>query len=268
MTPREAIQRVRDEFPFPGYVSSDDTGYLATVEPVLRHLKPGARVLDFGSGPCDQTAILQLLGFRCSAWDDLQDEWHLVGDNRQKILAFAEKMGIDFRLADGGPLPFEKQAFDLVMLIAVLEHLHDAPRELLNDLLELLRPGGYLYIMVPSAVNIRKRLSVLVGHTNYARYGSYYWYPGKTWRGHVREYTRHDLRQLAGFLGLSIVELRSCHKMLEVVPRRLRQAYLLATALFPGWRDSWLLLARKGADWQPRRTPDAANAVAGQRSET
>jgi hypothetical protein len=34
-------------------------------------------------------------------------------------------------------LPFDKCSFDMIMLHDVLEHLHDSPRDLLNDLFEL-----------------------------------------------------------------------------------------------------------------------------------
>ncbi len=252
MTPTEAIRRVREEFPFAGYLGTDDTKYLATVEPVLRYLRAGDKILDFGSGPCDNTAILQHLGFQCTAYDDLADYWHQLDDNRQKILDFARHSGIDFMVASEGPLPFEKHAFSMVMLNAVIEHLHDSPRDLLNDLLECVRPEGYLYITVPSAVNIRKRLSVLRGQTNYPPFDTFYWHPGP-WRGHVREYTRGDLQRLASFLGLSVVELHSYHKMLSRIPRAARWVYRWVTAACTGWRDSWLLIAKKNPNWQPRK---------------
>jgi hypothetical protein len=81
-------------------------------------------------------------------------------------------------------------------------------------------------------------------------YESFYWYPGK-WRGHVREYVYDDLQQMANYLGLEIAELRGCHHLLSRVPTAIRPAYLLATKVFSGWRDSWSLVARKPADWQP-----------------
>jgi len=47
-------------------------------------------------------------------------------------------------------VPTEAESYDLVMLNDVIEHLHDSPRELLNDLIILIKPGGYLLITVPN----------------------------------------------------------------------------------------------------------------------
>jgi SAM-dependent methyltransferase len=195
---------------------------------------------------------LKLLGFDCSAYDDLQDEWHKVPEARERILSFASRCGIDLRHSNAGVLPFDKNSFDMVMLNDVLEHLHDSPRDLLNSLLNLAKPDGLLLVTVPNAVNIRKRIDVLFGHTNLPPFESYYWHPG-SWRGHVREYVREDLVKLAEYLDLDVLELRGCDHMLEKLPRSLLPAYLLATTGFRGWKDSWLLVARKKQNWTPKR---------------
>jgi SAM-dependent methyltransferase len=249
----DAIELVQSKFPFKGYTNSQVWAYDNIARTVLRHLSPGAHLFDFGSGPCDKTAVLQLLGFVCSAYDDLQDEWHNVAGNRQKILEFTREIGIDFRLATDRSIPYESATFDMVMLHDVLEHLHDPPRDLLNDLVELIKPGGLLLVTVPNVANIRKRIDVMFGRTNLPRFDSYYWYPGP-WRGHVREYTKGDLRQLAGFVDLEIFELRGCHHMLDKVPKMFRPLYLGVTGALKGWRDSWLLLAKKGQGWKPKRS--------------
>ena len=147
---------------------------------------------------------------------------------------------------------FEKESFDMVMSNDVLEHLHDSPRELVNDLVELIRPNGLLLITVPNAGNIRKRFQLLLGGTNMPNYEEFYWYQG-SWRGHIREYVRSDLVQLAVFLGLEIIELKGCDHMLGVLPKLLRAPYLMLTKLLPNWKDSWMLVARKPLDWKPKR---------------
>ena len=247
-------KKVSKEFPFPGYIDNALGDALDNIANTIdKYLDSGAKILDFGSGPCDKTAVIQCMGYDCSAFDDLLDDWHRKGDNLKKILRFMERFDIDFKLAEESYLPFQKQYFDLVMSHDVLEHLHDSPRDVLNDLCELLKPNGLLFITVPNAVNIRKRISVLRGKTNLPAYETYYWYPGP-WRGHVREYVKDDLKQLAQYLGLEILELHGCHHMLHVVPSAIRPFYIGLTKLFPGWRDSWLLVARKPGNWKPKKT--------------
>ena len=169
MTIERAIQLVIKRFPFEGYITQGKMGkgaYSNIANTTLWYLRPGSKILDFGCGPCDKTAVLQFLGFRCSGYDDLEDRWHQIAGSRGRILAFAGECGIDLRLAGDGPLPFEKSSFEMIMLHDVLEHLHDSPRDLLNDLLELAKPEGLLFVTVPNAVNIRKRIDVLRGKTN------------------------------------------------------------------------------------------------------
>jgi SAM-dependent methyltransferase len=252
MTPDEAIAYVSQRFPFKNYMDESVDSYRNIATAVRRYLTPGDRILDFGSGPCDKTAVVQALGFRCSAFDDLSDDWHNETDNRERIIRFASEHGIEFRLAADGYLPFEKESFEMVMLHDVLEHLHDSPRELLHDLVALIKPDGYLFITVPNAVNIRKRVSVVLGRTNLPPFDTFYWYPGP-WRGHVREYVKGDLVKLVAYLGLETTELHSCNHMLKVLPSGIRPFYVLLSSIFPGWRDSWLLIARKPRAWTAKK---------------
>lgn len=256
MTPEEAIQLAIKRFPFQGYMTSgaEVKGVYSNIaNTVMRHLQPGSKILDFGCGPCDKTSILQFLGFQCSGYDDLQDNWHKIPGNREKILSFARECGIDFKLANDCGLPFKKEFFDLVMLNNVLEHLHDSPRDLLNDLLELAKPEGLLLVTVPNAVNIRKRIDVVLGRTNLPRFEGYYWYPD-SWRGHIREYVKDDLVKLSKYLNLDVLELRGCDHMLWKLPAAVRYVYLFLTSIFTNIKDSWLLVARKKQGWVVRKT--------------
>jgi len=191
-----------------------------------------------------------VMGCQCSAVDDLQDEWHLRGNNIQKIEQYAAKMGIEFSREFSPP---EKDTFDMIMMNDVLEHIHDSPRDLLNHLVNALKEGGYLFVTVPNLANIRKRLDLLRGKTNLPQYDLYYWYRGP-WRGPKREYVRGDLESMSEHLGLEIVELSAVHHMLQRLPSFAKLPYKFATGLFPDWRDSWLLVAKKPIGWTPRTT--------------
>jgi len=256
----EAVRLIAQRLPLRGYsreqwVSTYTNRHLESYRHIIstieRHLPKGAAILDYGAGMCDKTVLAQLRGYTCTAADDFQNPLHAEADYSEGIVEFAKSFGVNVCRVDGS-LPFQRESFDMVMLHDVIEHLHDSPREVLNDLVELLRPRGYLFITVPSAVNIRKRLDVLFGRTNLPRYDTFYWYPGP-WRGHVREYTRGDLEALSRYLDVDCVELHPCHHMLNVVPRGLRIAYRAVTFAFPSWRDSWCLVARKPENWKPHR---------------
>jgi len=255
VTPLEAARKVQAEFPIANYVlESRVVGQLRWAgEKVSAILPTGSSVLDFGAGPGDLSAVLAHLGYDSHACDDLRDEWHMVRDNREKILRFCRSSSVKFSVLDRGePWPWRPGQFDMVMIHHVLEHVHDSPRGLLLALVDLIKPGGYLFVTVPSAVNLRKKVAVLCGQTNLPSFGQFYWHEGP-WRGHVREYTKGDLSLLAGFLEMEVVTLESYHCLLDAIPQRTWPIWRAATLVFPGWRDSWSLIVRKPANWNPAR---------------
>ncbi|NPV54699.1 MAG: methyltransferase domain-containing protein [Firmicutes bacterium] len=250
MTPEEARMLVSKDFPFKEYIEHQREAELNIAITVLSYLKPGSKILDFGSGPCDKVAILQYLGFQCSACDDLQDEWHRESDNKEKIISFARNIGIDFRLIENEMIPFKDECyFDMIMIHHVLEHFHNSPRKVLTGLLRLAKSEGILFVTIPNAVNIRKRIAVMFGRTNMPRYEDYYWHGGY-YRGHVREYVRDDLVKLSKYLDLEILELRGVDHMIQRLPSTIRPMYSFVTSIFPGWKDTWLLVAKKGIGWK------------------
>jgi len=252
MTLKKAIEVVRKNLPVEGYMNAAKGANIART--VLKYLKPPAKILDFGAGRGDNTAILSMLGFECSACDDLREYWHMIPGNREKILNFARKFNIRYCVIDGETkLPFEKSEFDILMMLDVLEHLHNSPRDLVNELLEFVKPGGYFLITVPNAVHLMKRIRVVLGRTNLPSFEYYYWYPG-TCKSHIREYVRDDLVKLCKYLSLDILELHGCHHMLDAVPAFLRPLWVVFTGILTSGRDSWLLVVKKKLGWTPKKS--------------
>ncbi len=251
----EAIRHTTAAFPLGGIELRTESQPIAlrnVATTCLRYLKPGSNILDVGCGTCHKAAVLQSLGFRLSAFDNLQDA---KPGEIEPITSFAEKFGIDFKQISGGGggLPYEKSSFDMVMMHHVLEHLHDSPRVFLNELLELTKPGGLLFVTVPNAGNVRKRLHLLFGKTNMPPFESFYWSPGP-WTGHVREYVLDDLTQLSKYLDLEVLELRGIDDLISLKlpsPSIMRSGYLLVTSVFRGWKDTWQLVGKKNSGQPP-----------------
>jgi ubiquinone/menaquinone biosynthesis C-methylase UbiE len=62
---------------------------------------------------------------------------------------------------------FADNSIDVVTSFHCIEHLHGSPRLVLEAAMRVLKPKGIMIIEVPNAANVRKRLAVLCGRTNY-----------------------------------------------------------------------------------------------------
>ena len=107
------------------------------------------------------------------------------------------------------PLPFEGNAFDLVLCAETIEHVRDV-QGLLSEVRRVLRPGGKLAITTPA----HRRLTGLA----------------IAWRGfercfdplspHLRFFTRRSLAVLLSEMGFEVVSLRTRTGMLLAVATR------------------------------------------------
>jgi len=259
----DAWDWVNREFPFDGYIPlARRSSYFEMPAAVLNWLSPPARILDFGAGPCDKTAMLSRVGYDVTACDDFGDDWYNLGNNRERILNYAAKAGIVYMLPDeAGNFAFKGNYYDAVILNNVIEHLHDSPRKLLNKLLNSVKSGGLLFVDVPNAANLRKRIDLARGRTNYPSFDSFYW-SSPSWRGHVREFVKSDLVKLGRALALETVDISSHHYHLDAVSPLLGKLFVFICRFVPSLRESWLLIARKPAGWMARDTPTDAEAAA------
>lgn len=72
-------------FSFPGYIDNNLNKYITTVLKITKETPLGSKILSIGSGPCDLEAVLSRLGYKVTAIDDLEDHWHIIGRNRERI---------------------------------------------------------------------------------------------------------------------------------------------------------------------------------------
>lgn len=103
------------------------------------------RLLDVGSGAGTLLEAAEGLGWNC---------WGL-----ELSLAAAERgrqRGWEVRHGDFLTAAFPSGSFDVVCMVGVLEHV-EAPLAHLRRALELLRPGGLLYVATPNAMGLNGR---------------------------------------------------------------------------------------------------------------
>ena len=156
-----------------------------------------ARVLDIGRS--ELTACLltfyhcvQTLGFDPTADDG--------GHREVSIMETVPHITFDLLNADKVDTWPDCGCFDLIVFSEVIEHLHIAPEFALAFLSSLLADGGVLICTTPNAADIAKRLRLACGRNPYERLRLYSINPG-----HIREYTRQELIEIAHSVGLRCI---------------------------------------------------------------
>jgi SAM-dependent methyltransferase len=183
--------------------------YLWVLDELLR-LYPsgvaGLRVLDVGCGAGVLDLALAKLGAQVTGLDRFEE--YAPGANNQmgvesEIVARLRTHGVQVVRRDIATegLPDRSEEYDLILFLAVIEHLHESPRALLERMHELLTPGGMVAITTPNHAWIRTRLRLARGRS--ANHPLDEW-----WRtpffGHVREYTLSELRSMLEWTGYDV----------------------------------------------------------------
>ncbi len=103
------------------------------------------------------------------------------------------------------PLPIPDASVDVITCFHSLEHWHHSPKRLFREIVRILKPGGFLVLATPNAVNIRKRFYVLAGRSNWPLLGDWYHLGDPIYRGHVREPVIRDLQQIMQWNGFEVI---------------------------------------------------------------
>ena len=112
------------------------------------NIPPGGIALDVGSGPGNVTAALA----RAAGLDGVALGVDISEPMLARAVAAEAGRQVGFLRADAQQLPFRDGVFDAVMSIAVLQLVPDA-EQALAEMVRVLRPGGRIAIMVPTATD-------------------------------------------------------------------------------------------------------------------
>ena len=112
------------------------------------NIPPGGITLDVGSGPGNVTAALA----RAAGLDGVALGVDISEPMLARAVAAEAGRQVGFLRADAQQLPFRDGVFDAVMSIAVLQLVPDA-EQALAEMVRVLRPGGRIAIMVPTATD-------------------------------------------------------------------------------------------------------------------
>jgi 2-polyprenyl-3-methyl-5-hydroxy-6-metoxy-1,4-benzoquinol methylase len=254
-----AFLEIRSSFPFDGYLNdSHFFKYYQIISKIKGEYSPGSTILSIGSGPCDLEAILSKLNYSVTAVDDLSDQWHLIGENKQRIKNFARKFNVNLIVQPAVITQLNENSFDVVLMIDILEHLVGSPRDLLNYGISMLKPNGIIIIEVPNTVNLKNRITVLFGKSNQVSAKCIFWTVGK-YRSHFREYTKPELKEIMSNLKLKNIEVQLLNIGTEITYQSTKQIpkkiaiflYRFISGTYPNFRDTIIISGKKPKEWVP-----------------
>jgi hypothetical protein len=193
--------------PIRNFIDYEIIRYVKTVDFIFRTLPKGATVVDIGLFIPVIPIALSKLGYQVASVEKLAFYGNALNDiitlitNRCHVSVY----DLDVLTDD---LPIQG---NIVLLLAILEHLNGTPRYLLGRAKSMIKPDGYMIVEVPNAATLTRRLSFLIkGSPPYPPFADYYFseYP---FYGHNREYIVRDLRFALQQSGLRIVQLDVFH---------------------------------------------------------
>jgi 2-polyprenyl-3-methyl-5-hydroxy-6-metoxy-1,4-benzoquinol methylase len=156
---------------------------------VLKMIPPGSKVLDVGCASGFMGRELKKAG--CKTWGVEVDP--AVAERAKRHCVDVAVRSMDL----GCDLPFEKEFFDVILLLDVLEHLN-RPDLVLLGLTQHLRPDGRVLISLPNIARVEFRLKLLFGQFDYTE-------GGLISIGHLRHFTRKTSRRMIRECGLKII---------------------------------------------------------------
>jgi SAM-dependent methyltransferase len=204
----EAVNRayrngVAEILGYPRTSSLDErTIYYVQLVSEAEQLATGKHVVDLGPGMSAFGPVLRQMGMQVTLVDDFGGGGGVDIQRRAESLkivrALREKLDVRVEELDfvSQPLPLEASSVDVITCFHSLEHWHHSPKPLFREIVRVLKPGGCFIVATPNAVNLRKRISVPLGRTNYGTLEEWYHEGEPHYRGHVREPVVRDLHRV------------------------------------------------------------------------
>jgi len=232
------------ENPLMNFIDAELVRYIHTVNYIYSSSAKSVEILDVGFFIPVLPIALSKLGFKVSAVEKLS---YYEGALDEILTFVREKYSIkvlDFNLFGDNPF-YTQQKYDVVLLLAILEHLNGTPRHLLYKVRQILRADGYIILEVPNAASLTKRLTLLIrGKLPYSPFEDYFWseYP---FSGHNREYTISDLKYSLYQSGFKLTRMEVFHHS-SIKPQHLKGKllYMLEKIGPSSWKPNIWAVAR------------------------
>ncbi|OIO71422.1 MAG: hypothetical protein CO186_08735 [Zetaproteobacteria bacterium CG_4_9_14_3_um_filter_49_83] len=209
---------------------------------ISRHLAAGARILDAGAGYGIQPAVFKQAGFDAYASDIYES------------LAVYEPLDIAYARwnLEAEAAPYADAFFDAVVLSQTIEHFTYSPKKPLEEILRIIKPGGWLLIDAPNISSFHNISRLIRGKsvhwslkTHYLQQEPFITDGIPYYDRHNHEYCMQDFLDIADFFNLSIQQ----KGYYSPVNRQTKSALSIAVSrvrdIVPHWRKGLYCLYQK-----------------------
>lgn len=187
-----------------GYARNSRYRLAADLDMVKRHARPGARILEFGSCPLLLSVALHQMGY----------DFHGLDLAPERFANVINEYKLDIRKVnfETQPVPFESEAFDLVLFNAVFEHLRIDLIATMTEARRVMKTAGTLLLSTPNLRSLRGVWMLfrhqMASHIHPDLYEQYNLLKLYGHMGHVREYTAREVSIFLSKIGLTTREIK------------------------------------------------------------
>lgn len=201
----KAYLKYYSEHRFERFVETEWPSHSRILDWYLKNIPKGSRVLEIGTFVPVIPLLLTWHGYQVTTVEKLS----LYGKSMDPMITLLSSSGVMFQDADIIDPGFNPGQFDVINLIAVIEHLLGSPRQLLLRIYEMLSPGGALVLTVPNQARLIRRLGLFLGGISVQPAYEDYFHSAYPFSGHHREYTRNEVVYALTHSGFIIDEIDS-----------------------------------------------------------
>ncbi len=198
------------------YKKSDPYSSHAQILQWIERERP-AEVLEFGTATGYLSSEMAKLGCNVTGVEQDRDLAEIARPHCRKLIV-ADIENLDFD---------ELDRYDAIVFGDVLEHFRN-PREILQKVTALLKPGGKVLMSLPNVANIWVRLNLLFGRFNYTRVGIL----DET---HLRFFTLQTMKKLVDDSGFDVISINATPIPLPVMLRSTRKGHYLSFLHLLNW---------------------------------
>lgn len=213
MTINQALERAYQALkPFSDHYEGERKTYRFLLNLILKYRQSGS-IVDVGTGLGIMPLALKFLGFEACGIDK-----RITQNNKLQIYEYD-------MAKEQKDIP-QLGLFDIVLSSSTIEHVK-SPRIFLQNIKNLLKPGGLCIILTPNSAFLPKRIKCLFGFgSHFNEFKEFFDLGEEKFVGHWREYTLKELKQMCAWSSFKVVKTINSDGS-SIRPRIIRDFYYL-----------------------------------------